>query len=58
MSVLTLGSYTMERNLLKIATIWKLVLLKVLRKAILNKDATLFYYVHCVSLSIFNVVTE
>ena len=34
-----------------------MVLLKMLRKTVRHKDATIFHYVHCVSISIFNVLT-
>ena len=34
-----------------------MVLLEVLRKTMRHKDATIFHYVHCVPLSIFNVLT-
>ena len=35
-----------------------MVLLKTLRKNVRHKDATIFHYVHCVSLSIFNALTQ
>ena len=35
-----------------------MVLLKALRKTMHHKDATIFHYVHCVPLSIFNVLTQ
>ena len=31
---------------------------KTLRKTVRHKDATILHYVHCVSLSIFNVLTQ
>ena len=54
MSVLTLESFIVEckRNN------GIMVLLKTLRKTMCHKDATTFHYVHCVSLSIFNVLTQ
>ena len=35
-----------------------MVLLKSLRKTTRHNDATIFHYAHCVSLSIFNVLTQ
>ena len=35
-----------------------MVLLKTLRKTVRHKDATIFHCGHCVSLSIFNVLTQ
>ena len=35
-----------------------MVLLKTLRKTVSHKDATIFHCGHCVSLSIFNVLTQ
>ena len=35
-----------------------MVLLKTLLKTVRHKDATIFHYVHCVSFSIFNVLTQ
>ena len=35
-----------------------MVLLKTLRKNVRHKDATIFHYEHCVSLSIFNALTQ
>ena len=54
MSVLTWESFIVEckRNN------GIMVLLKTLRKTVRHKDATIFHYVHCVSLSIFNVLTH
>ena len=34
-----------------------MVLLNALHKTVRHKDVTIFHYVHCVSLSIFNVLT-
>ena len=34
-----------------------MVLLKALRKTVRHKDVTIFHYLHCVSLSISNVLT-
>ena len=36
---------------------WIMVLFKTLRKTTRHNDATIFHYAHCVSLSIFNVLT-
>ena len=54
MSVLTWESFIVEckRNN------GIMVLLKTLRKTVRHKDTTIFHYVHCVSLSIFNVLTQ
>ena len=35
-----------------------MVLLKAFRKTVRDKDATIFHYVHCVPLSIFNMLTQ
>ena len=35
-----------------------MVLLKTLRKTMHHNDPTIFHYAHCVSLSIFNVLTQ
>ena len=37
---------------------WKNGFVKALSKTVSHKDATIFHYVHCVSLSIFNVLTQ
>ena len=51
MSVLTWESFIVERK----CNNGIMVLLKMLRKTVGHKVATIFHYVHCVSLSIFNV---
>ena len=54
MSVLTWESFIVEckrKNGI-------MVLLKTLRKTVRHKDATIFHCGHCVSLSIFNVLTQ
>ena len=54
MSVLTWESFIVEckRNN------GIMVLLKAFRKTVRHKDVTIFHYVHCVSLSIFNMLTS
>ena len=37
---------------------WNNGIVKTLRKTVRHKDATLFHCGHCVSLSIFNVLTQ
>ena len=37
---------------------WNNGIVKMLRKTVRHKDATIFHYVHCVSLSILNVLTQ
>ena len=54
MSVLTRESFIVECK----CNNGIIVLLKTLRKTVHHKDATIFHYVHCVSLSIFNVLTQ
>ena len=54
MSVLTWESFIVECN----CNIEIMVLLKALCKTVCHKDATIFHYVHCVSLSIFNVLKQ
>ena len=49
-------SFTVECNL-RNRNNGIIVLLKALRKTMCHKDATIFHYVHCVPLSIFNVLT-
>ena len=57
MSLLTWESFMVECNLRK-RNNGIMVLLKALRKTMRHKDETIFYYVHLVSLSIFNVQTQ
>ena len=54
MSVFTLESFIVEckRNN------GIMVLLQTLLKTVRHKDATILHYVHCASLSIFNVLTQ
>ena len=56
MCVLTWESCTTKRNQ-RNRNNGIMVLLEVLRKTMRHKDATIFHYVHCVPLSIFNVLT-
>ena len=54
MSVLTLESFIVECK----HNNGMMVLLKTLCKTVHHKVATKFHHVHCVSLSIFNVLTQ
>ena len=55
-SVYTWSSYTMEHNLHNHEHVI-IVLLKALYKTMRQKDATIFCYMHCVPLSIVNMLT-
>ena len=54
MSVLTWEKFNVECK----CNYGIMVLLKTLRKTVRPKDATIFHYMHCVSLSIFSVLTQ